>query len=212
MLKPAVAILALVLPSSAFAQVAPELGYGFAATSNYIFRGESQSGGRPALQAYGEVDLAPFYFGAWASTVRIGDDRAELNLYAGARRSFGNLTADIAYTRYLYDDSGDCCGELGLALDYAVDEIIAVGGAFFYDFDLATRWAEASSAVGLGERLALGGALGTDFGSLDLGRGDKRAWHLGLTYGLADFAGVDLRYHDSNVDPARAVLSVSLDF
>lgn len=194
------------------AETTPEFAFGLAATTNYIFRGESQTDDRPALQGYVEGSLGGFYAGAWASNVRIDDDRIELDLYAGFRNTVGALDYDIGYVRYLYDETGDCCGEAYLALDYAFAETGAFGGAYFYDFDAGTSWLDVRAGADVGELFALDGAIGTDFGTLDLGRDDKIAWNLGATRALTEILSVDLRYHDSNYDPGRLVLTFAADF
>jgi hypothetical protein len=58
----------------------------------------------------------------------------------------------------------------------------------------------------------VGGTVGTDFGTLELGEDDKVAWDIGVTRALGDFAAVDLRYYDSNYDPDRGVVTIGMDF
>lgn len=204
------AAIASLLPAVASAQQAPELSFGVALTSDYIFRGTTQSDGKPAVQAYAEAGLGGFYLGAWGSTVDLGEDEVELDLYAGFRGAFGALDYDLGYVRYLYDESGDCCGEAYLSLDRAFG-FGTLGGSAFYDLDLDTTWAELRAGTSFGENWAVDGAVGTDFGSFDLGE-DKVAWNVGVTHSLGDLAGLDLRYHDSNVDPGRIVATLALDF
>lgn len=198
--------------TTAHAQAEPEFAFGLTATSNYIYRGATQTDDRPALQGYVEGALGGFYLGAWASNVRIDDDRVEFNLFGGFRNAVGDLEYDAGYVRYLYDDSGDCCGEAYLALDYALEEVGAFGATYYYDFDARTTWFEARAGVEVGDLFALDGAVGTDFGSLDLGDGDKVAWNLGANRGLTEIVTIDLRYHDSNYDPGRVVLSLAAEF
>lgn len=57
----------------------------------------------------------------------------------------------------------------------------------------------------------VGGSIGTDFGSLDLGR-DRVAWDVGVARYFAYFDTVDLRYYDSDDDPDTVVVSLSADF
>jgi len=82
---------------------APEhaLSFNLAATSDYRYRGISQTRLQPALQGGADYVHAPsgFYAGAWASTITWvkdagGDGSVELDLYAGKR---GQLGADVAY-------------------------------------------------------------------------------------------------------------------
>jgi len=111
---------------SAYAQTpapAPEheLSYNVGVTSDYRYRGISQTRRRPALQ--GGVDYAHnptgFYAGAWASTIRWvkdtgGDGNVELDIYGGQKGEFGNgLAYDIGGLAYLYPNNR--FSSLGLA-------------------------------------------------------------------------------------------------
>lgn len=200
------------LPGLAAAQQVPELSFGTALTSDYIFRGTTQSDGEPAVQGYAEAEIGGFYFGAWASTLKYDDDRVEVDLYAGFRGGIGNFEYDIGYVRYFYDETGDCCGEAYLGLDYALDGLGVIGGSLFYDPDTEGSWAEVRIGTELGASWAVDGAVGTDFGSLEPESDEKVAWNLGVTRALGDLAALDLRYHDSTSDPARLVATISLDF
>ncbi|MBR9727575.1 TorF family putative porin [Shewanella intestini] len=93
----------LLMSSTVFAEVSGNIG----ATSDYLWRGVSQSSGA-AIQ--GGVDYAHesgFYLGTWGSNVDFGDGTSyELDIYAG----FGgeiteDLTYDINYLYYGYPDA-----------------------------------------------------------------------------------------------------------
>lgn len=193
------------------------LNYGVTATSNYMFRSTTQSDDEPAVQGYVEGASGIFFAGVWASTVDFpgdpdfGDDNAEFDLYAGIRPELGDVSVEINYTRFVYDESGDCCGEIGLILGYPVSDTLEFGGAFYGDPGSDTAWLQATAGAIVFADYTLDGTVGTDFGTLDYGK-DKFAWDIGVSRGFAEVATVDLRYHDSNVDPGRAVVSLSLDF
>ncbi|GGZ07450.1 TorF family putative porin [Pseudoduganella plicata] len=77
---------------------ASTLTYNVAVTSDYRFRGISQTRLKPALQGGADwVDAGTgFYAGAWLSTIRWtrdagGDGGSEWDLYAGKRGTLGNL-------------------------------------------------------------------------------------------------------------------------
>ncbi len=114
----AIALLSLAA-STAFAQTkAPEpdytLSYNLGATSDYRYRGISQSRLKPALQ--GGVDFAHksgFYAGAWGSTITwIKDSTAnpnttkgplEVDLYGGYKGEFSKAVAyDVGALQYWY--------------------------------------------------------------------------------------------------------------
>ena len=78
-----------------------------ALTSNYVWRGQTQSDGEFAIQ--GGLDYASdlFYVGAWASSVDdFGIDAStELDFYAGVTPTIGPVTLDIGTIMYFYPDT-----------------------------------------------------------------------------------------------------------
>lgn len=210
------AMLALVAGAAA-AQQQPELYYGVGVTSNYVDKGATQSNDNPALQGYVEGSLGLVYGGVWASTVDFpgdedfGKDQLEIDLYAGVRRTFDVFTVDASYYRYLYDHSGDCCGKFKLAASLPMADLGEVGGEVEYDPVGETKWGELRAALYFADIWTLGGTVGTDFGSDDLGD-RKVAYDVGLNRTLGDKANVDLRYYDSNFDPGHVVVSIGMDF
>lgn len=76
-------------------------------TSDYLFRGASQTQGRPALQVGLRYDHATgLYASAWTSNIDYGPgyegiDR-EYDVVLGIAREFGALSLDVAHARYLY--------------------------------------------------------------------------------------------------------------
>jgi len=77
------------------------------ATTDYVFRGVSQTYGEPALQgAVNYRDSSGWFAGAWGSNVDpypFGSTEAEINAYAGFGLSLNpEWTARGTYTRYVY--------------------------------------------------------------------------------------------------------------
>ena len=111
----AVALVLAAMPIVSFAQDAvvveeeaeSPLSWSVAATSDYVFRGVSQTDESPALQA-GFTYSAPmgFYAGAWASNVDFGDGGpdAELDTYIGYNTDLGDefVNLDVMLNRYNY--------------------------------------------------------------------------------------------------------------
>lgn len=90
------------------------LVFNLGATTDYLFRGISQSQHDPALS--GGVDYghaSGLYAGAWASTQKWVDKAGpykdgrdfELDLYGGYKGSAGDIGYDIGFIRYVYDGS-----------------------------------------------------------------------------------------------------------
>lgn len=194
------------------------LNYGVAVTTNYISDGATQSNDNPALQGYVEGSYGMFYGGVWSSTVDFGDDPVygddslEFDLYAGIRPTLGDFSFDISYYRYLYDKSGDCCGEFVLVAQYPIADFGDIGVEFDYDPVNHTNFGYLAGALTFAEVWEVGGSVGSDFGSEDWGDDDKVAWDAGVTRAIGDKATVDLRYYDSNYDPGTAVLTLALNF
>ena len=102
--KIALAALALTAGTTAFAQVAYNVGV----VSEYRYRGLSQTNGDPALQ--GGADYAHssgFYAGAWATNISWIKDSGvdgslELDLYGGYKGTAGPVGYDVGYLRYEY--------------------------------------------------------------------------------------------------------------
>ena len=186
---------------------------GLRSPSNYIFRGQTQSDDQPALQGYVEGAYGMFYGGVWSSTVDIDDDNLEFDLYAGVRPTFGDLSVDLSYVRYLYNNSGDCCGEVD-------PEPWLSDGRSRRGRRRSSPTIRSRTRTGRRSGLrssfltacSVGGTLGTDFGTLDLGKDDEVAWDLGVSRTLGDIGLVDLRYYNSNYEGARGVLSIAVDF
>jgi len=90
-----------------------------AITTDYTFRGISQSGSDTAIQGGFDWASDTFYVGTWASTVDFNDDltnpitgeqisdgsSAEVDFYAGFTPSVGDLSLDFGVTYYLYPDA-----------------------------------------------------------------------------------------------------------
>ena len=89
-------------------------------SSDYLFRGVSQTRDRPAIQ--GTVDVqhdSGFYVGAFASNVSFKslDARQELDVLGGWRTTFGGLSVDTGAVWYTYPGYNKGTGA-GLGLNY----------------------------------------------------------------------------------------------
>ena len=92
------------------AKAPTDLSFNAALTSDYRYRGISQTRLQPALQGGADVvhHATGMYAGAWASTITWtkdagGDGNIELDLYAGKRGDLsGGLAYDIGVLTYVY--------------------------------------------------------------------------------------------------------------
>lgn len=104
---------AFAFPIHAAAEETSPLSFNVGITSDYLFRGISQTHGRPALQAGVDYALpSGFYIGAWASTITWVDDflgkgELEVDVYGGYKGSLGDdFGYDVGYLTYNYPGHG----------------------------------------------------------------------------------------------------------
>ena len=191
-----------------------DIAFGVTFTSNYISRGTTQTTDRPGYQGYVEASYGMVYAGVWASNVWFGGVQdAEIDVYAGIRPEFGNLSLDIGYARYIYTLDPTVYGEIYAKASYAFTDTFSAGTDNYYDPHNKTNWSNINAEFsGLPMDVALSGSVGTDFNTLGNGMA-KYAWDIGVSKSFwDDKMTLDLRYYDSNMDPARIVGSVSFDF
>jgi uncharacterized protein (TIGR02001 family) len=157
---------ALALTGAAFAATAwagtaqaeekRELGYSFnvALTSDYVFRGFTQTAGTATGQAGFDITWGKFYAGIWGSGLDFGRDanggaataRGELDLYAGFKPEWNKITFDFGVIYYAYPGARDNRGSTLLDREADYWELKAgssreiwkggtLGGTFFYSPD-----------------------------------------------------------------------------
>ncbi len=210
---------ALAVPSVAMAEDAPASPHTFTAnvglTTDYIFRGISQTAHNPAIQ--GGLDYAHasgFYAGVWGSNVSwIADSGAvatgsvtmELDTYLGFRNTFADdFSYDVGFVRYNY------LGGYTSTAGFAKADTDEIYGALGY------KWITAKYSYGLGSFLTIPGASGTNYFELNASvpvadTGITVAAHMGkqtykgTTANLFTAAGVSPTYTDYK-------LGVSKDF
>ena len=140
---------ALVSTGQALAEESPHsLSANIAGTTNYMFRGISQTGNSPAVQGGFDYEYTPFglYLGVWGSNVKssgFGGASLELDIYGGWAPTWDKFGLDIGIT-------GDAYMIWGVFAPGVVD-----------DWALAGRYggasAEASAGVGAGANALFGG-------------------------------------------------------
>lgn len=183
-----------------------DLAFNVAVTSDYVFRGVSQTGEDPALSGGVDVTVDSFYAGAWASNVDFGDDTdAELDLYGGYRTEVGGYALDFGVVGYLYVNAPG-----GADYDYVEFKAAAsraigpfTGGVALYvspDFfgaDDEATYLELNGAYATTAGWTVSGAVGQQW--LDVSD-DYVTWNLGAAYTLTDNLSFDIRYHDTDID------------
>ncbi len=197
-----------------------EVSGNVAMTSDYVFRGLSQTEGGPAIQGGFDFTHGLFYAGAWGSNVAdFGVDASmELDLYVGVTPSTGPIDWDIGIVGYFYPGADDDAAES----DYyegiingssALTDQFTLGGQFAYTPEYFGDtgdgvYYEINGAYAVNDQLSFSGAFGNQ--DVDL-LGDYDTWNLGGTYAMHGFE-VDVRYHEAdgvdeifNITISRAV-------
>lgn len=144
-----------------------DIAAGGSVSTDYIFRGISQSDRGPSGGAYFEPDLTTpfgvFYAGvaawaiSWPSAFPYGftDPNAEVDFYGGWRKTWGPLQVDVGLIYYYYpseswngvtnsSDFYEVYGKLG----YDFGNGFAIGGTVFYTPDLL-HYSETFTGLGL---------------------------------------------------------------
>jgi uncharacterized protein (TIGR02001 family) len=103
-------------------------------TSDYVFRGISQSDNDPAIQGSVGVAYGMFYAGVWASSIDFAPDAdIEVDYYAGFKPTWGPVTFDFGVIYYDYpgftDDADILELKAGVSGEIAKD---LTGGATLY--------------------------------------------------------------------------------
>ena len=140
-----------------------DVAFGGTVTTDYMSRGTTQTDGGPAIQGYAEADLNNFYVGLFAANVNYGFDDTEIDLSAGWRPEWNDVSFDFGYIHYFYvTDSGSAYGEFYAQADWATNDWLTVGGKIYYapDYvqsDTSAVYGEANSEIALPWNWSLSG-------------------------------------------------------
>lgn len=203
------------------------ISYNFAVTSEYVFRGVSQSAEDPTVQAGVDVTYKLFYVGLWASGVEFGpavDAWGEIDYYAGIKPVLGPITFDLGVIYYTYPSARD----KGAELDYFEIKVGASGTiwkdgtlgvtAYFspeYTGKTGEVWTFEGTFAQVLPKLrdivptfsaTLGYNIGDDAAyKAVIANGDDSYlyWNAGVSFAFHERFSIDLRYWDSNISNAN---------
>lgn len=196
--------LAAAATALAGAATAQEFSTNIAVTSDYVWRGASQSDGDFAVSGGIDYTHGIFYAGTWASTVDFGDGTdAEWDFYLGITPSAGGFDWDVGVTFYTYvgDPSGSDYNftEFKVAAERS-DGPLTWGGELHFSPNFTggageALYAQANLAYEVAPSWSVSAALGHQW----LDGADYLNWNLGVSYAINDTFGIDVRYHDTDV-------------
>jgi uncharacterized protein (TIGR02001 family) len=170
-------------------------------TTNYLYRGISQSGAKPALQGgFDYANANGVYIGAWGSSISWLSDGGvasnaglELDTYAGYKATAGAVSYDVGFLRYNYP--GNYNGTMtvtGTSIPAVKADTNEIYGAVTYSI------VTAKLSYALGDLFSVPNAKGSTY--LDLSAnypiGDT-GYTLGAHYGKQTYKG-------STTDTAKA--------
>jgi uncharacterized protein (TIGR02001 family) len=171
-------------------------------TTDYVFRGVSQTGNEPAIQGSLDAAYGIFYAGVWGSNVDFSNS-LELDWYGGITPSWQGIDFDIGVIYYTYPgDNGIDFVEIKTGGSYTFGESFTVGVTNYWDPDNENDALEAGAEYAFSGKLfnyftpSVSGLVGWQW--FDAG-GDYTYWNAGLTLGFMDNWSLDVRYWDSDL-------------
>jgi uncharacterized protein (TIGR02001 family) len=176
-----------------------DVAFGATLTSDYLYRGITQTDHGAALQGYIEPSIGIFYGGVWASNVRFGGDSdVEVDLYAGIRPEFDVFSFDFGYLHWFYlNDPGSDGGELHATVEATVHDPLTLGAGFYFNPADSSTYVEGSADFAFSDNFGVSGAVGHVGGDVPY-----LTWNAGIYYLIGDWATLDLRYSDTNLSNA----------
>jgi uncharacterized protein (TIGR02001 family) len=196
-------------PGLAIAADAPPVTGNVSLVSNYLYRGISQTAGKPAIQGgFDYANPGGFYAGAWGSNISWISDAAvasgaslELDTYAGFKGGFAtDFSYDVGFLRYNYPgyyvsgatkaDTNEIYGLIGwkfLTLKYSD----ALGDTF------GMKDAKGTSYIDLSASYTVEGS------GITLGAHYGKQTYKGTTADAAKDAGFDPTYSDYKLSASK---------
>jgi uncharacterized protein (TIGR02001 family) len=201
-----------------------------ALTTDYVFRGFSQSKEGPAVQGGFDATCGMFYAGVWGSSIDfdIGSSM-ELDAYAGIKGTVGRFSYDLGIIYYGYPNQDSSLSqnvdwlEFKAGLSTEVWKGGTLGGTVFFspDYNLETgnvwtlegSFSQALPTIFGRVTPTFSALLGYQFSSDDKVAFTNRVtgddskymyWNAGVTFGLDKNWSLDVRYWDTNINGAAA--------
>jgi uncharacterized protein (TIGR02001 family) len=180
-----------------------EFSANMALTSDYVWRGYSQSDEDPAIQ--GGIDYnhsSGFYVGTWASNVDFGTDM-EWDIYAGYSGEAGMVSYDAGLIYYGYPGESDFAWTEGyLNMGFAVNDTMTINAGLAYTndyFNASEKGIYTSAGLDLSLPAEMGLSVAVGRTNTDDVIEDYTDWKVALSKSLGGF-DFELAVTDTNVD------------
>ncbi len=213
----AVAVSALFAGSAVMAQDSNGLSYNIAVTSNYVWRGVSQTNGDQALQGGIDYKKGNYYVGVWGSNVSFDAPKpgqhadTEVDLYGGIAPTVGDWSFDFGAIAYTYPGAdSENYGELKAGVSHAMGKG-TIGAVMYLPVEtMDNPYYEINASLPLSDKLSISGAIANNEANKDeadanytglCGNADAKncgvkytTFNVGATYNLTDSLSLDVRY------------------
>lgn len=194
-------VLASAIASASFGANATDFSANAALSTDYMFRGVSQTGSGPAFSGGFDVDFGNgFYLGNWNSNVNFvpgSGAQLEMDFYGGYAGEVGNLGYDIGALHYFYEGEGSSANP-------ALDTTEIYGSLGYAGFSFGISYAVSDDYFGLtaaNGSTDMGGSLYYSFG-YEYAFSDKLSFS--ASYGVTD-------YDKALDDPTNANPAITID-
>ncbi|MEM7399380.1 MAG: TorF family putative porin [Pseudomonadota bacterium] len=190
-------------------------------TTDYVFRGISQTDNQAAVQGSLDAAYGMFYIGMWASNLDFGGGPAgqdianlEIDYYAGITPEWQGVSFDIGGIFYTYPGAYDPGGdfdyfELKTGASYTFADVLTVGVTNYWSPEFFGETGSANAIEIGGEYVfdtvmnffdpSVSGLVGFQTGD-DIT--DYTYWNVGLTLGFMENFAADIRYWDTDLSTA----------
>jgi len=174
-------------------------------TTDYVFRGISQTNQNPAAQAEFDATYGIFYLGMWGSNVDFAKS-LEIDYYGGITPTWRGINFDIGGIEYTYPGAnGIDLFELKTGASYTFMDALTLGVTNYWGIDGKYDVVEWSGEYAFANKWwifspSVSGLVGSQWA--DSGGTDYTYWNAGLTLGFLDNWSADIRYWDSDLSAA----------
>jgi len=194
-----------------------EFSFNAGGTTDYVFRGFSQSDENPAFFGGMDITYGMFYVGVWASQIDFGpetDERVEVDLYGGIKKSFNGVDFDLGVIYYGYPNQTDGVPEqdyveIKFGTSAKIWHEITAGATFYYSPEYFAETGETITSEGslsaplpsvMGHTFELSGTFGyIEFLDSEFEDDSYAYWNVGISKTIMDHFTFDVRYWDTDV-------------
>ncbi len=237
LLPPALILAASAAHSQESSMIPGEFSASVALTSNYTFRGITQTDDEPAIQGSFDysaslTDEVGFYAGVWGSNVDFNDgDEAtiEIDFYSGLTYQLGPVGLDLGVLYYWYPGAADALNydyfEVAFGAEFTPVDPLTISVGYAYspenfgdsgDAHYLSAGADYTLPFDLSVPITLSGTIGYQFieEELTFGAPDYLDWSVGISADFDRFTA-SFAYVDNDItggDDANFVFTIGASF